>query len=151
MQKSRRAARELALNLLYQVDVAGIPLEESIQAARENVQAEPEVFEFAEALARGTRKYRKDVDRDIRRLSRDWPLARQPAVDRNILRMAMFEISHVPETPPVVAVNEAVELAKRFSTEDSGKFVNGVLAAYLREKQKDSRPDTQDAQDGGPR
>lgn len=134
MQKARRAARELALNILYQVDVAGIPLNEAIQTANENVNADPEVFEYAEMLARGTWEHRKRIDRDIRRLSVDWPLARQPAVDRNVLRMAMFEISNVESTPPIVVVNEAIELVKKFSTEDSGKFVNGVLAAFLREK-----------------
>ena len=122
------------MNLLYQVDVAGIPLSEAIQTARENVDAEPEVFDYAEVLARGVQKHKKEIDRDIRRLSVDWPPARQPAVDRNILRMAIFEISYVEATPPVVAVNEAVELAKKYSTADSGKFVNGVLAAYLRER-----------------
>ena len=134
MQKARRAARELALNLLYQVDVARIPLDEVVQTAREQVDAKPEVFDYAEMLARGMRRHRRDIDRDIRRLSVDWPLARQPAVDRNILRLAMFEISHVESTPPVVVVNEAVELAKKFSTADSGKFINGVLATYLREQ-----------------
>jgi N utilization substance protein B len=133
MQKSRHAARELALNILYQVDVAGIPLDEAIQTVEENVAAEPAVFEFAEVLARGTLSNLDDIDRNMERLSVGWTPARQPAVDRNILRLAIFEISHVEVTPPIVAVNEAVELAKKYSTADSGKFVNGLLAAYLRE------------------
>lgn len=133
MQKARRASRELALNIIYQVDVAGLTLEEAIDTAREYVQAEPKVFEYAEMLVRGTHEHKVEIDASIQRLSTDWSLDRQPAVDRNILRMAMFEITHVEATPPVVVVNEAVELAKRYSTADSGKFVNGVLAAYLRE------------------
>ncbi len=135
MQKARRAARELALNILYQVDVTGIPLDEAIQTARDNADAEPGTLDHAESLARGTRLHGKDIDRDIRRLSKDWPLARQPVVDRNILRLAMFEILHLDSVPPVVAVNEAVELAKKYSTADSGKFINGVLAALLREQE----------------
>lgn len=135
MQKSRHAARELALNILYQVDVAGIPLDEAIKTAEENVAAESVVFEFAETLVRGTLDNLRDIDKNMERLSIDWPPARQPAVDRNIIRLAIFEISSVDSTPPVVAVNEAVELAKKYSTADSGKFVNGLLAAYLRELQ----------------
>jgi N utilization substance protein B len=138
MQKARRAARELALNILYQVDVAQIPLEEAIGTARENVSAEPEVFDYAEMLAGGTYEHRVAVDETIERLSVGWTQDRQPAVDRNILRLAIFEITHVESTPPVVVVNEAVELAKKYSTADSGKFVNGVLAAYLRERQTPS-------------
>ncbi|HOK54674.1 MAG TPA: transcription antitermination factor NusB [Armatimonadota bacterium] len=135
MQKARRAAIELALNIIYQVDVAGIPLKEAIETAREHVEAEAEVFDHAELLAKGTLKHIREIDQNIRRLSVDWPPDRQPAVDRNIIRMAMFEMTHVETTPPVVVVNEAIELAKKFSTEDSGKFINGVLAAYLREQE----------------
>lgn len=102
--------------------------------ARENVSSKPEVFDYAETLARGTLRRRRDIDREIKRLSKDWPPDRQPAVDRNILRLAIFEILDIPATPPVVVVNEAVELAKKFSTADSGKFINGVLATYLRER-----------------
>lgn len=138
MQKARRAARELALNILYQVDVAQIPFEDAVLTAKENVSAEPSVFDYAEMLASGTFENRSTVDETIERLSVGWPQDRQPAVDRNILRMAIFEISSVESTPPVVVVNEAVELAKKYSTVDSGKFVNGVLAAYLRERETSS-------------
>jgi len=124
----------LALNIVYQVDVAQIPIEEAIQTAREHVSVEPEVFEFAELLAKGTYDNREEIDANIQRLSIDWPLDRQPAVDRNILRLAIFEIDHIKNTPYIVVVNEAVEIAKKYSTSDSGKFVNGVLAGYLREK-----------------
>ncbi len=134
MQKARRAARELALNILYQVDVAGLPMDEAIQTARENVDAAPDVLDYAEELCRGTKQHLKDIDRQITRLSVDWPPARQPAVDRNILRIAIYEMTYSDSTPPVVAINEAVELAKKYSTADSGKFVNGVLAAYLEER-----------------
>ena len=144
MQKARRAARELALNLLYQADAGGIHLDDAIQTAREHAGAEEQVFDYAEMLARGAHRRRKEIDRVIRRLSQGWPPARQPAVDRNILRLAMFEISNVEATPAAVVVNEAVELAKKFSTADSGKFVNGVLGAYLRERDEQAQPTTHD-------
>lgn len=109
-------------------------MDEAISTARENVDAAPQVFEYAEMLVLGVREHREEIDKLIERLSVDWPLARQPAVDRNTLRLAVFEIAHVESTPPVVVVNEAVEIVKKFSTADSGKFINGVLAAYLRER-----------------
>ena len=135
MQTQRRAARELALNLLYQIDLADLHLDEVVETARESVSVEPEVFDFADKLARGVRKERRKIDQIIKRLSKDWAISRQPIVDRNILRMAIFELSMEDESTPIpVVVNEAVEMAKKFSTEDSGKFVNGVLGAYLRDK-----------------
>jgi len=74
----------------------------------------------------------REIDAKLAALSPDWPIDRQTAVDRNILRLAAFEIDHVESTPDAVAINEAVEMAKKFSTGESGKFINGVLAAYLR-------------------
>lgn len=135
MQKARRAARELALNIVYQVDAAGLPFDEAVETARENANVERDSFDYARMIVEGIREHRDEIDGHITRLSEDWSLDRQPAVDRNILRMAMFEISYVEATPPVVVVNEAVELAKKYSTADSGKFVNGVLAAFLRERE----------------
>jgi transcription antitermination protein NusB len=140
MQKARRAARELALNLVYQVDAMGIELDEAIETAREHASAPAAVFEYAEMLVRGTYEGRKEIDEVIKRLSKDWPIGRQPAVDRNILRLAIYEMSEEQTTPEAVVVNEAVELAKKYSTADSSKFVNGVLGAYLRER-KEQIPD----------
>lgn len=152
MQKSKRAARELALNLLYQVDATDIHLDEAIETAREHVATEPDVFDCAEAMARGAHKNRKEIDKIIRRLSQDWPLARQPIVDRNILRLAIFELSGEDPTPAPVVVNEAVEIAKKYSTADSSKFVNGILGTYLREqeagiKEPESEESAEEAQD----
>ena len=135
MNKPRRAARELALNILYQADIAGIPLDEAISTAIENASTSPEVKEYAEALARGAWKYVKETDAATSLLSPEWPPDRQPAVDRNIIRMAVYEIKYVDSVPPIVSVDEAIELAKKYSTADSSKFVNGVLAAYLRQKE----------------
>lgn len=123
----------MALNIAYQVDAIGVPFEEALETAKENARAEPESVDYAEMLISGFREHRESIDAVISRLSEGWTIERQPAVDRNILRLAMFEISHTEGVPAVVVVNEAVELAKKYSTADSGKFVNGVLAAYLRE------------------
>jgi N utilization substance protein B len=143
MKKARRAARELALNVLYQWDSAGVPFEEAMETAAEfsdlgglrgkDADRAEEALAYGRALASGVRDNIKDIDAHVDRLAEGWPVDRQPAVDRNILRIAIYEISHVDSVPPVVAVDEAVELAKRYSTAESGKFVNGVLAGYLRE------------------
>jgi transcription antitermination protein NusB len=82
---------------------------------------------FAEPLIRGTLEYRKELDEIISRHAKNWDLHRMAAVDRNILRLAIYEMLHREDIPPVVSINEAVDIAKKFSTQDSGKFVNGIL------------------------
>ena len=141
MKRTRRAAREIALNVLYQWDSAGMPFEEALETALESTDLNglktPERIEaareYARSLALGVRQSVGDLDSHIARLAQGWPPERQAAVDRNILRIAIYEIAHVDSVPPIVAVDEAVELAKKYSTAESGKFVNGVLAGYLKQ------------------
>ena len=136
--KSRRAARELALNVLYQVDVAKIPPQEALETAIENVGLEEAAAEFATTLVNGVLEHQKSIDKKLKELSIGWQLQRQPAVDRNILRMAMYEILYLDNIPASVSINEAVDLAKKFSTEESGRFVNGVLGTLVRESTNES-------------
>jgi transcription antitermination protein NusB len=82
---------------------------------------------FADPLIRGTLQYRDEADTQIKRHAQNWELHRIAAVDRNILRLAIYEMLHREDIPPVVSINEAVDIAKKFSTNDSGKFVNGIL------------------------
>ena len=86
-----------------------------------------ETRQFAVRLIRGARREQEEIDRILRSVTRNWDLRRMAAVDRNILRMAIYELIHCPDIPPKVSINEAVNMAKKFSQEDSGKFVNGVL------------------------
>jgi len=142
MKTARRAARELALNVLYQVDSSGMPFDEALATALEftdlsgleskRADKVEDTRDYGQLLANGVREHREELDKVIGELSEGWPLNRQPAVDRNILRLAIFEIKYVDSVPPIVAVDEAIEMAKRYSTAESGKFVNGVLAGYLR-------------------
>ncbi len=83
--------------------------------------------DFAEGLIRGTLEHQKELDEQIQQYARNWDLHRMAVVDRNILRLAVFEMTHRQDIPPIVSINEAVDIAKKFSTEDSGKFVNGIL------------------------
>ncbi len=89
--------------------------------------AEAETRLFADPLIRGTLQFRAEVDEQIKKHVKNWDFNRIAAVDRNILRLAIYEMLHREDIPPVVSINEAVDIAKKFSTEDSGKFVNGIL------------------------
>jgi transcription antitermination protein NusB len=88
---------------------------------------EAEVRLFADPLIRGALQYRDECDNCIKKHAQNWDLHRIAAVDRNILRLAIYEMLHRDDIPPVVSINEAVDIAKKFSTQDSGKFVNGIL------------------------
>lgn len=127
---SRRAAREQALKILFQVDVGGLSAEEAIEAWREAEGREPD--EFAVRLVEGVYERMAELDTIIAEASKSWSLQQMAAVDRNILRMALYEILYCDDIPTAVAINEAVELAKKYSTEKSGRFINGLLGDIVR-------------------
>lgn len=128
----RRSGRELAFRLLFQCDVGGMPLDEVLAAARDASDAKPAVWAFAEELARGTWNMREEADTIIQKYSAGWTLDRMPNADRNLLRLAIHEILHHEDIPQSVSINEAVELAKEYSTQDSAKFINGILGSFVR-------------------
>jgi transcription antitermination protein NusB len=125
--RSRRAARKRALDILYEADLKGRPLP-AVLAEHLSEEGPEALSDFTVALIRGVHRHRDELDALIQANARDWKLSRMPIVDRNLLRMGLFEILHDPEVPSPVAINEAVDLAKELSTEDSGRFVNGLLA-----------------------
>ncbi len=135
VKATMRAARELALNLLFQVDVAKLTLEEAVKAALENAKAAPEVMETAIELAWGSIEYQPKADSIASSLAPEWPTDRQPSVDRNILRLALYELEARKETPKAVTISEAIELAKLYGTLESSRFVNGVLAEFIRQRE----------------
>ena len=129
---ARRKARELALQMLYEYDVSGTEPQEMFQRS-DDLQAAPEgIRDFTRRLVSGTLTHRKDLDEIISRQADHWRLARMPVVDRNILRLALFELLHEPETPRPVVIDEALEIAKRFSTPKSSQFINGILDGVLK-------------------
>jgi N utilization substance protein B len=101
--------------------------------------AETAVRLFAEPLIRGALKHRDELDATIRKFARNWDLERMAVVDRNVLRLAIYEMLYREDIPPVVAINEAVDIAKKFSTDDSGKFVNGILDRVRSEVMRPAR------------
>jgi len=125
----RRQARELAMKLLYQNDIASGEPDETLQqlAAWAPSSAPQEVREFALDLVRIVLGHRAEIDDRIAAASEHWRIGRMSAVDRNIVRLATAEILHLEDIPPKVSINEAVDLAKKYGDEDSARFVNGVL------------------------
>ena len=148
----RREARERAIQFLFQHDLSPVEdlpaaLERFWESQRAAAIAEEKgaatwgqpvvvapptsedlaIREFVDPLIRGTLEHRDEADEVIKKHANNWELHRIAAVDRNILRLAIFEMLHRDDIPPVVSINEAVDIAKKFSTQDSGKFVNGIL------------------------
>ena len=128
----RRRARELALQLLYQHEHTGADLDVMQTDFDEWTGSADGVREFADFLLRGTLANLEQLDEELAVQTAHWRLERLAAVDRNILRLAMFELMHAPDTPPAVVIDEAIEIAKKFGAEGSAGFVNGVLDGFLK-------------------
>ena len=124
--------RQLALQLLFLFDAHGAIDEQMASTAAHDGSDDPETRIRAGEMAKSAWNSRETIDAWIERLAPQWPPRRQPGVDRNILRLAVWELTNA-DTPPKVVIDEAIELAKSFSTEQSPAFVNGVLDAVLRE------------------
>lgn len=118
------------MDLLFAADVRQTPVEELLAAEAERAQHEPErltSWKYAREIVLGVIEHGDDIDDAISTTSRDWKLERMPALDRAILRIAVWEIRYNDDIPTAVAITEAVEAAKQYSTDDSGKFVHGIL------------------------
>ncbi len=146
--EERRAARRLALDVLYEAEIRQMaPLEAyrerarlgwSVGEAEELVPAEEvsaDVLAYARTLVAGVEERRPEVDALIVSHSDRWALERMPVIDRSLLRMAIFELRWGEDVPVAVVINEAVELAKSLSTDDSGRFINGVLGRIAEESE----------------
>jgi transcription antitermination protein NusB len=143
---SRRKSRERALQILFLWDARRQPVEEALAAYYDTLYSEerPERDVFVETLVRGAAARMTEIDELISRHAEHWRMERMPAVDRNILRLGVFEMTAVG-TPAPVAIDEALELARRFSSEESVQFVNGVLDAIHRELAARQAPGTEPA------
>ena len=132
---NRRQARECALQSLYYAD-SGKTATESVGRYTEEFKKElAECYPFCEDLVTGTTKYLAKIDKIVSAYAKNWTLARMSAVDRSILRMATYEIVFSKEDTPIPAIiDEAIELAKKYSTENSGKFINGLLDQLKKER-----------------
>jgi N utilization substance protein B len=130
---SRRVARETALQVLYQIEMTGEP--ESFSKIIEHWSAEfalpPKSVEFAQVLVEGSLRYEKEIDAKIASTAHEWAMDRMNAVDRNLLRLAIFEMLYYGHTPHRVILNEAIEIAKKFGGDDSSRFINGILDKFM--------------------
>ena len=131
---ARRKARELALQMLFEHDIAGTEPQEMFHRSDDLRKAPDPIRNFTERLVSGTLAHRDDLDAIISRQADHWRLSRMPVVDRNILRLALFELLHEPGTPRPVVIDEALEIAKRFSTPKSSQFINGILDGVLKSR-----------------
>lgn len=125
--RQRRKSRELALQVLYQSDITGQDAAKTLSQLQHHFSPGPERDEFAERIVVGVLKYREEIDQLVERYSENWRLDRMTVIDRNLLRMATFELMYCEDIPPKVTLNEAIDLGKRFGSEESGSFINGIL------------------------
>jgi transcription antitermination factor NusB len=125
--RKRTQARELALQLLYQLDLRGDEIRAEIDEALSRPLGDPEVLSFARDLIQGYWERRTEIDAKIEEVAKNWQLKRMAAIDRNILRLATYELLFRDDIPPLVTINEAIDIAKKYSTKNSGPFVNGIL------------------------
>jgi N utilization substance protein B len=124
---ARTTAREAALQMLFAIDASGTEVERAIADFWRELPGDAEDRAYADAAVRGVASSLASIDERIAKASTNWRVERMTRVDRNVLRLGVWELSERPEVPRAVALDEAVEVAKRFGTEESGAFVNGVL------------------------
>ncbi|MDA8422896.1 MAG: transcription antitermination factor NusB [Nitrospiraceae bacterium] len=129
----RRKAREHALQILFQIDIKkGKPSAAILKHFWAEYQPDDEVKAFAEEIVKGTFKHVAKINELIQECAQNWTLERMAVVDRNVLRMAIYEILYRMDIPTSVTINEAIEIAKKFGTDESGAFVNGILDRVAR-------------------
>ena len=129
---ARSKARKRALDILFECEVRGLAVGETLD--ERVIAGEPPVHEYTVRLIRGIAEHRARIDELVSTYSQGWSLERMPTVDRNVLRLGVFEILYVGEVPDAVAISEAMNLARDLSTDESPSFVNGVLGSVLRDK-----------------
>ena len=132
MTGSRRKARELALQMLFQYDIAGNDPETVVQTFEELQKARPPIRDFAIRIFQGTVDHLETIDGMIVAQAENWRISRMAVVDRNIIRMSIYEFLHESDTPKLVIIDEAIEIAKKFGTQKSSQFINGILDGILK-------------------
>ncbi len=124
---TRRNARERAVQFLFQMDFNPDDLDSGLSGFWKEKKTNAKARQFAEELIRGVLEHLESIDSKIQGYADHWDVKRMGALDRNVIRLALYEMLFRPDIPPVVSINEAVDIAKRFSSNESGRFVNGIL------------------------
>ncbi|MFH0839209.1 MAG: transcription antitermination factor NusB [Candidatus Omnitrophota bacterium] len=137
--RKRTKAREYALQLLYQIDITRSCAQDAVDDFLMSCEGSSDIKAYCKKIVEGTAKYASVIDIFIAKYTRNWKLGRMAVVDRNILRLATYELLYMEDIPAKVAINEAVELAKKFGDDNSGKFVNGILDKISKEELKNQK------------
>lgn len=135
----RRKAREYALQILFQYDLANGSLTEIMEEFWKDKKVNSKIVSFCSQLVNGTIDNIQEIDRRISLCSLHWKLDRMSTVDRNVLRIATYELLFLKDTPASVVINEAIEVAKKFGTENSAKFINGILDSIRRSLEENGK------------
>jgi N utilization substance protein B len=144
--RQRRKAREIAMQVLYGLEVTQGNLQEAIDLFWQNFESPEKIKAFSSTLVEGAWNNRKQIDTIIGSCAENWSLERISRVDKSILRMAVYELMYCRDIPPKVAINEAIDLGKFFGSENSGAFINGVLdAIYAKMRENDTDQYTENA------
>lgn len=136
MIRSKRRAREAAMRTLYEIELGRGDITSTLQETLVEANLPADMAAYAERLVRGIRAEMTGIDLRLSSIIKDYDFKRIAAVDRNVLRVAAYELLEIPEIPPAVTINEAIEIARRYSTAESGKFVNGILGKLLEDSPK---------------
>jgi transcription antitermination protein NusB len=129
---ARRKARELALQMLYQYDLSSNPPQQIIDTFEELQKSKPNTREFATKIFHGTVENLDKIDEMIAAQADNWRISRMAVVDRNIIRMSIYELLNEADTPKLVIIDEAIEIGKKFGTQKSSQFINGILDGILK-------------------
>lgn len=129
---ARKVARESAMQVMYQMDLNGDFSQEALNVFLENNKFKQDELEYISYVVEGVKDNIEEIDSAIEKHSKGWSIKRIAKIDLAILRIAIFEILHKDDMPPQVSINEAVEISKKYSTEESSKYINGLLGAFLK-------------------
>jgi len=132
--RKRTLARECALKILYQIEIGKHFVDDAIEDFWSKGHFSDDIKDFANSLVRGTRKDVEEIDATITKYAENWELKRIAVIDKNVLRLGIFQLIYMAGIPPKVAINESIELAKKYGDIDSGKFVNGILDRINKER-----------------
>jgi N utilization substance protein B len=149
---NRRRSRELAMQALFQIEMIQDDSEEALELFCRHFRVSKSVRPFFLRLVEGVKECQPEIDALIERFSQNWKIGRMSRVDRNVLRVAVYELLHCHDIPPKVSINEAIDIAKRFGTEDSGAFINGILDSVRisLEKENPGKPGKTPTQETNP-
>ncbi len=136
---NRRRSRELAMQALFQIEMNQDHSMEDVELFCKHFRVSKHVKPFFLRLVEGVKEFQHDIDSLIVRFSENWKLSRMSRVDRNVIRIAVYELLHCDDIPPKVSINEAIDIGKRFGTEDSGAFINGILDSVRISLEKENR------------